>query len=89
MGRKAIQRIGTVGGVSPLTTADPRLREIDAATYLGVSMRTLQNWRYERRRGREIPFIQLGGRYGPVFYRQSALDAYVKQFERGPTNEAA
>jgi len=55
----------------------------EVALLLGVSMRTLANWRW-RRTG--PPFMKYGGDKGPVRYRLSDLRAWQEAHRRGPTS---
>lgn len=78
MQRKSLRSVGRVAILNP----DPLLRESAAAEYLGLAPKTLENWRHARHPDRTIPFVQLGGHRGHVFYRQSALDAFIARCER-------
>lgn len=68
------------------TTAQPRvelMNEIDAASYLGLSRRTLQQWRVS---GRGPSFRKLGA---AVRYSRSDLDAFIEDAARTSTSEVA
>jgi predicted DNA-binding transcriptional regulator AlpA len=55
-------------------SAQPRLvDERQAATILGMSVKTLQRWRWA---GREVPFIKLGG---SVRYDLRDLQTYIDE----------
>ncbi len=61
---------------SPLD--DSLIGEKRAATYLGVSLRTIINWRGAKL----IPFYRIGGR---ILYRRSEIDEALKdKYRRGP-----
>ncbi|ARO31716.1 transcriptional regulator protein [Rhizobium sp. NXC14] len=53
-----------------------------AAEYLGVSQKTLANWRCSGTRG--LPYVQVGGR---VLYRQSDLDDFIMNSRKLSTSE--
>ncbi|RWX13459.1 DNA-binding protein [Rhizobium hidalgonense] len=53
-----------------------------AAAYLGVSQKTLANWRCSGTRG--LPYVQVGGR---VLYRQSDLDDFIMNSRKLSTSE--
>jgi hypothetical protein len=59
-------------------TAEERemLSEQEAAAWLGLAVKTLQNWRWQ---GRGPGFIKLGPRRAPIRYRLSDLREYVDQ----------
>lgn len=59
------------------------MNEIDAASYLGLSRRTLQQWRVS---GRGPCFRKLGA---AVRYRRQDLDAFVDGATRSSTCEVA
>jgi predicted DNA-binding transcriptional regulator AlpA len=67
------------------TAASPAdlITEIEAASLLGVSPRTLQAWRYRARGPR---FVRLSTK--SVRYRRSDLDAFVSSCVRQSTREA-
>lgn len=52
------------------------LSEREAAAWLGLAVKTLQNWRWA---GRGPGFIKLGPSRSPVRYRLSDLRAFVDQ----------
>lgn len=52
------------------------LSEREAAAWLGLAVKTLQNWRWA---GRGPGFIKLGSSRSPVRYRLSDLREYVDQ----------
>jgi hypothetical protein len=58
---------------SPATAQGRLVAASDAAKQLGVSSKTLANWRTPGTTN--LPFVMVGGR---VFYRQSDIDAFVK-----------
>lgn len=58
---------------SPATAQGRLVAASDAAKQLGVSAKTLANWRTPGTAN--LPFVMVGGR---VFYRQSDIDAFVK-----------
>ena len=49
------------------------LREQEAADLLGLSVRTLQKWRLERR---AVPFVKLPGS-GAIRYRRDDLESWI------------
>lgn len=54
-------------------TEQPRLyTEAETASYLGVSRKTLQGWRYYRK---ELPFVKVGS---AVRYTREAIEAWIK-----------
>ena len=71
---------------------DPALkvwfRPEEAAAYLKVSMRTLQNLRWSGRGGPR--FVKIGeGRFARVRYPQTELDAWIVARVRSSTTEVA
>lgn len=56
--------------------ADPRLPSPKAAEYLGLSPRTLINW---RNKGRGPKFHRSGAPKSPVYYRLSDLNAWLDE----------
>jgi len=62
---------------------DHLLTEFEAAAYLGVSPKSLRNWRW---RGDGPTFVKLGGRK-LVRYRRSDLSAFVEDGVRHSTSE--
>jgi len=62
---------------------DHPLTEFEAAVYLGVSPKSLRNWRW---RGDRPKFVKLGGRK-LVRYRRSDLSASVEDGVRRSTSE--
>lgn len=56
---------------SMIITPDGRLTRSHAASYLGVAVQTLANWRSQ---GRGPKSIRLGGK---VFYRLADLEAFI------------
>ncbi|WP_144825491.1 helix-turn-helix domain-containing protein [Micrococcus luteus] len=61
--------------------ADPRLPSPEAARYLGLSPRTLINWRNQ---GKGPCFQRDGAPKSPVYYRLSDLNAWLDgQVARG------
>lgn len=63
-------------------TADRRVRNAEAAEYLGCSPRTLDHW---RSRGRGPKYLKVGTR---VLYRISDLDAFVREVETSNSTAA-
>jgi len=61
---------------------DRLVNEIDAAKYLGVSHRTLQNWRI---RGGGPRYVKIGQR--TVRYRVRELDAWIEELSCGSTSQ--
>lgn len=53
-----------------------------AAEYLGVSQKTLANWRCSGTRG--LPYVQVGSR---ILYRQSDLDDFILNSRKSSTSE--
>jgi excisionase family DNA binding protein len=66
----------------PPMDADAGCSETQAATFLGVSVRTLQAWRI---RGGGPPFLKLGR---AVRYQRRALVAYMEARTVSPSREA-
>ena len=62
--------------MNSLETTDPKYAERDAAEYLGVSVKTLQRWRYV---GRGPAFLKLEKL---IRYPQSSLDRYLNSNTR-------
>lgn len=62
-----------ITGVNIRPTPDGRVTRTDAATYLGLSPRTLANW---KGRGIGPRSVRVGGR---CFYRLAELDAFIAQ----------
>jgi hypothetical protein len=60
---------------------DTLLNTVDAAAYLRLSYRTLQNWRV---RGGGPRYVKLGDR---VLYAQGDLDAWVDEQTRTSTSD--
>ena len=58
--------------------AEPLLNESEAAAFLSVSVKLMQNWRW---RGEGPRFVRLGGRL--VRYRRADLEAFVAAGESG------
>jgi excisionase family DNA binding protein len=56
-----------------MSQADPKLSNTDAAAYLGISPKTLNDWRSA---GRGPDYLKIGTL---VRYRQSDLDAYLER----------
>ena len=56
-----------------MNTTDSKLSNADAAAYLGISPKTLNDWRSA---GRGPNYLKLGTL---VRYRQSELDAFLEQ----------
>jgi Helix-turn-helix domain len=63
------------------TVASPLLTESDAATFLNLSARTLQNWRVL---GRGPSFHKIGGR---VLYHRTHLEEYLASCVRQSTSD--
>ena len=61
--------------------------EKEAAAYLGLSVRTLQNWRSGRGPYPSIPFVKISARC--VKYRRADLDAWIEERVAGSGNENA
>ncbi|MDD9376537.1 helix-turn-helix domain-containing protein [Streptomyces sp. ZAF1911] len=59
-----------------MTRSDALLTSAEVADRLGVSEKTLGNWR-TRRYG--PPFIRLSGAFGPVRYRPADVDAWEER----------
>jgi hypothetical protein len=57
----------------PASHAEHLLPEVDAATRLHLSPKTMQAWRVQ---GRGPPFVKLGRR---VFYRSSDLKDFIEE----------
>ncbi|MGO8126750.1 helix-turn-helix domain-containing protein, partial [Rhizobium ruizarguesonis] len=53
-----------------------------AAEYLGVSKKTLANWRCSGTRG--LQFVQIGSR---IMYRQNDLDDFILNSRKSSTSE--
>lgn len=64
--------------------AEDRLSRKEAAAYLGVSAITLEIWASTGRY--DLPYVKVGRR---VFYRRSALDAFIEQRTVTQTGDAA
>ena len=63
-----------------MTTTNPKLlRRADAADYIGLKTRTLDNWRTA---GKGPRFVKLGRR---VVYQRDELDRYVQSCTRSST----
>jgi len=60
---------------------NPLMNEKEAAKYLGLSARTLQNW---RNRGDGPKFLRISRR--AVRYRQEHLDDWLEGFVEGSTS---
>lgn len=60
------------------------LGEEAAAAWLGLAVKTLQNWRYE---GRGPKYIKLGAPRSPVRYRLSDLREYVERCSVRPSGQ--
>lgn len=58
------------------------LTTVEAANYLRIEKRTLENWRVS---GRGPAFVRLGG---AVRYRRGALERFIAQNERLSTAKA-
>ncbi len=70
-----------------LTHAHPTREEPDhlldvnaAGVLLGIAPATLRNWAYQRR----IPKVKLGGPRGPLRFRRSDLERYIRASTQGP-----
>jgi len=50
----------------------------EAANHLGVSVKTLSNWRSKNNKGPKIPYIKLGR---SIRYRLSVLNKYLLEKE--------
>lgn len=59
------------------TYPDGRLDTVNAAAYIGLSKKTMAQWRY---RGEGPRFVKPSG--NKVFYYQSDLDAWINRFGR-------
>jgi hypothetical protein len=56
---------------------DGRLDTVNAAAYIGLSVKTMAQWRYK---GEGPPFLKPSG--NKIFYVQSDLDAWINRFDR-------
>lgn len=68
--------------LAPQASVPNLLNEAQAATYLGISPKTLQQWRW---RGDGTPFIKLGGKM--IRYRKSDLDQFIANGFRRSTSD--
>jgi len=59
-----------------------RMTTTEAASYLGVSYRTLVMWRYKKIFG--LPFVRVGRR---IYYRRRDLDEWLEQRREAPGAE--
>lgn len=78
--------IHTAGGsvpMAPLAPADRLMNESETAEFLGVAIRTLQDWRV---RGSKLRFVKIGSL---VRYRLSDVDAFIASNTRTSTSEVA
>jgi len=74
----------SVAETQPAVAAQTRLvDEHRVASLLGLSVKTLQRWRWA---GRELPFVKLGA---AVRYDFADLEAYIAQQKRGCVRRAA
>lgn len=64
--------------------SDPLYANDVSADYIGMSPAFLDK---DRWRGATIPFIRIGSGKGVIRYRQSVLDAYLKNRTEGPKQE--
>lgn len=77
----------SVGSLSGAAQLQALLNEKQAATRLGISIRTLQSW---RQRGCGPTYVKLGaGTRAPVRYAEVALDAFVETGARTSTSQVA
>ncbi len=67
---------------SPLAREEPEhLLDVNqAAAMLCIKPSTLRNWAYQRR----IPRVKLGGPRGPLRFRRSDLERYIRAATQGP-----
>lgn len=62
----------------------PLLSPVEAGAFLGMSPKTLANWRV---RGFGPTFVKLGGRGGKVRYRRTDLEDFLDSLARQSTSD--